>query len=350
MWQRQRLLHLREQVYDHIYQWFVRGWEQDPLVGCGGGDFLRPFMVALTAHTLIRDWEAESDPRVSDLRLLPSLRLAADWLGKNARMTSSDPAKCMKPTMWWAENDTTSPTCDLNLLIAPMYGFLYWLTGDEQYRAWGDELFNAGVEAGENLGNGKQFNQQYWWSVDYVNWRAQQIVATWLFDDDQSTPGVDERPLDRSGHGRDLTLEGGATFGAGYRGTALSLDGNALPGSTAYAWAAHHDTFNAFPLTVSIWMRTPPTSGTRGIVSKYLAGPNTGWTVALINDRVCAKYARDGLNYVPEATYARRACLLMTSGITSRMSWTRRVTLCTSTVCSRRARGRGWARRVPFRR
>ena len=63
------------------------------------------------------------------------------------------------------------PAPDLNLLIAPMYAWLYRQTGETKYRDQGDALFAGGVKKAY-LDGGKQFDQNYWWSFDYVRWRS----------------------------------------------------------------------------------------------------------------------------------------------------------------------------------
>jgi hypothetical protein len=138
------------QAYDHLEQWFDRfQWS---------GDELAPFMVGLTAHALIRDWEQTRDPR-----LIPALRRAADWLWAHAWLPS-------ERSMWYRSNDRFKGAPDLNLLVAPMYAFLYRQTGESAYRIAGDQLFEGGV-ALAGLDGPKQFNQQYWWSFDFVTWR-----------------------------------------------------------------------------------------------------------------------------------------------------------------------------------
>lgn len=138
------------QAYGHLDQWFVRfEWS---------GDDLAPFMVGLTAHALIRDWEHTGDPR-----LIPGLRRAADWLWTNAWVPRDR-------SMWYRGGDRRKGAPDLNLLIAPMYAFLYRHTGETTYRVAGDQLFEAGVALAW-LDGAKQFNQQYWWSFDFVKWR-----------------------------------------------------------------------------------------------------------------------------------------------------------------------------------
>jgi hypothetical protein len=49
---------------------------------------------------------------------------------------------------------------------------MYQQTGDTTYRDRGDQVFAGGVTRAY-LNNGKQFNQNYMWSFDYVKWRSQ---------------------------------------------------------------------------------------------------------------------------------------------------------------------------------
>jgi hypothetical protein len=166
----QRRIDFVNQAYDHMDQWFVRfawpgPWQQSPQET----QRLAPFMVGLTAQTLIRDWEETRDPR-----LIPALRRAADWLWTNAWVPAAE-------AMWYEFPDQERPCCqasapapDLNLLIAPIYAFLHSQTGEIQYHDRGDALFAGGVRHGWLGGtgiSGKQFNQNYSWSFDYVRWR-----------------------------------------------------------------------------------------------------------------------------------------------------------------------------------
>ena len=61
---------------------------------------------------------------------------------------------------------------DLNLLIAPAFAWMYQQTGDTTYRDRGDQIFAGGVKGAIST-DGKQFNQNYMWSFDYVKWRQQ---------------------------------------------------------------------------------------------------------------------------------------------------------------------------------
>jgi hypothetical protein len=151
----------------HLDMWF--GAKTDP--------YVQPFMVALAAEALIEHFEATQDARV-----LPALKQAAD---------------AMWATMWHAgtqafvyetgvENSSpfvsklppTSGAKDLNLLIAPLYGWLFRQTGDPKYRTQGDAIFTGGVNgASEWLYLGKQFSQNYRWSGKYLEWRGSGTVT-----------------------------------------------------------------------------------------------------------------------------------------------------------------------------
>jgi len=138
----------------HIDQWFVSQ----------SADYVRPFMVALTAEALI-----QYDRVHPDARVLPALVTAGDAIWSS----------CWRfPSMAFSYTDRvaadgsggTEPAPDLNLLIVPFYGWLYQKTGDLKWRDRGDLVFAGGVEQAY-LVNPKQFNQNYRWSFDYVRWR-----------------------------------------------------------------------------------------------------------------------------------------------------------------------------------
>ena len=154
---RQRRLALVDQAYGHLDQWFVQFAWQGPTPTLAQ---FSPFMVGITAQSLIRDWEETRDPR-----LIPSLKNAADWLWASAWI----PAE--RSMFYDALNGGTGPghgAPDLNLLIAPMYALLYRVTGEPKYRTQGDALFAGGVDLACSGCDGKHFDQNYWWSIDYV--------------------------------------------------------------------------------------------------------------------------------------------------------------------------------------
>ena len=140
---------LIEAQLGHFDQWFVSK----------NADYVQPFMVALSAEALIQYWEVSHDPRIP-----PLLQLAADQLWAQSWKASCN---CF---LYWNSATSTGPTADLNLLIAPLYGWVYQQTGAQIYRDEGDKIFNGGV-AGAWLDGGKQFSQNYRWSQKYVEWR-----------------------------------------------------------------------------------------------------------------------------------------------------------------------------------
>src|SRR5205085_8568150 len=85
---------------------------------------------------------------------------------------------------FWYENWVSDPSLpfpaqagapDLNLVIAPAFAWVYQRTGDVTYRDRGDAVFAGGV-LNAYLGRGKQFDQNYSWSFDYVKWRAAAVA------------------------------------------------------------------------------------------------------------------------------------------------------------------------------
>ncbi|MEI6845696.1 MAG: hypothetical protein WCK36_01450 [Candidatus Firestonebacteria bacterium] len=61
----------------------------------------------------------------------------------------------------------------LNLLIVPLYGWLWNVTGDNYFLNAGDLIWSDGVVYGPaEFFSGKQYSQNYRWSFDYVRWRS----------------------------------------------------------------------------------------------------------------------------------------------------------------------------------
>jgi len=137
----------------HIDQWFVS--QTAP--------YVQPFIVGLTGEALIRYQARTGDPRV-----LPALRTAADGLWRNL-WRPADRAFLYIDRAVPEEGGQASvhPAPDLNLLIAPMYDWVYRQTGDPFYRQSAEEIFAGGVQ-NAHLGAHRQFNQNYRWSFDMV--------------------------------------------------------------------------------------------------------------------------------------------------------------------------------------
>ena len=172
---RPRLALLINQSLGHFDQWFVSQTYADT----------KPFIVGLSAQALIRYWE-----KTGDNRILPKIRLAADSLWNDYWVVDSEAFIYEKaPSNVPGEGRTPAP--DLNLLIAPLYAWLYHQTGNTIYQIRGDAIFAGGVRYAY-LGGGKQFDQNYRWSDEFVRWRtlppmANPVNRTGDFDGDGRT-------------------------------------------------------------------------------------------------------------------------------------------------------------------
>lgn len=167
---RARLADLVNQALGHIDQWFISKSYRcsatcDP-IDAAGKYYIQPFMVGLTSEALIR-----YHGRTGDVRVLPAIRTALDAIW-NLAWQSGDGS-------FWYDNWVADPSIafpaksgspDLDLLIAPAFAWLYTQTGDTKYRDRGDQIFAGGV-AKAYLDGGKQFDQNYMWSFDYLTWR-----------------------------------------------------------------------------------------------------------------------------------------------------------------------------------
>lgn len=123
--------------------------------------YRQPFMVSLGAEALIQ----YNRDVAKDAEVLPLLQAAASALwSKDWDFVSKSFKYYQNAGASW------EPSLDLNLLIVPMYGWLYKQTGDSTWRLMGDQIFEYGVN-GAWLVGGKQFNQNYRSSFNYVEWR-----------------------------------------------------------------------------------------------------------------------------------------------------------------------------------
>jgi hypothetical protein len=100
---------------------------------------------------------------------LPALQTGADWIWTNMWVDADDsfvyehfPANPLP--------DTGDGAPDLNMIILPVWGWIYKQTGDDTYITQGDQIFEGGVNFAW-LDQGKQFVENYRWSMDYLEWR-----------------------------------------------------------------------------------------------------------------------------------------------------------------------------------
>ncbi len=148
---RARLDALMEQALGHCTQWFTQGYE--------GAEGMKPFMFGLTAEALIYYYTyVNQDPRI-----ITQLQLGAEWIWNNSWVSGDE-------SFYYSSFNPSSGSPDLNMLIAPLYSWLYLQTGDTMYRDQGDQVFAGGVRHAY-LGGSKQFNQNYHWSFDYIKYR-----------------------------------------------------------------------------------------------------------------------------------------------------------------------------------
>lgn len=150
---RARLPVLVGHAFGHLDSWF----------GSRTAPYVRPFMVALTAEALIRYHERYSDPRT-----VPALVGAADAMWERMWLPQ---AHAFMYTDRVVPSGGQEPSPDLNLLIAPLYGWLYAQTGEARFAERGDAIFGGGVR-GAYLSSPKQFNQNYRWSMRFLEWRG----------------------------------------------------------------------------------------------------------------------------------------------------------------------------------
>ena len=138
------------------------------------------FMTGLQAEALIK-YYIETGSR--DVRILPAVEQLAKCVALGWGGVVDDPYAfpyaSAHATYGFTNHGGSNEV--LNSLIAPMYAWLYMMTGDSAYLLIGDTVFQYGVTMPTSggakgtigwVGNGgKQFSQSYRWSFDYVNWR-----------------------------------------------------------------------------------------------------------------------------------------------------------------------------------
>lgn len=135
--------------------------------------YIQPFMAALSASALI---EYETQHPGVDVAVPALVKGLADFLWTNTWQstpkkfqychTRSDGSHCL------VGDDGEAYSVDLNLLIAPMYAWLYKEGYGQTYADRFDEIFISGV-TGASLGfQGKGFSQNYKESFKALEWRG----------------------------------------------------------------------------------------------------------------------------------------------------------------------------------
>ncbi|MFM1918853.1 MAG: hypothetical protein RLZZ303_487 [Candidatus Hydrogenedentota bacterium] len=172
---RERTKLLVAQALGHIDQWC----SDKP------NNVVPSFMTGLTMEALIQWHEKTKDPRVP-----PALRRMTDWLWENNwvpearafKYYSVDTTSVSKGGKFpddhsYANHGGPKPVPDLNMFIGPVFAWLYHQEGRTVDRERADQCL-AGAVDGKPDGNqaawldgGKQFNQVYTWSFDFMKWR-----------------------------------------------------------------------------------------------------------------------------------------------------------------------------------
>ncbi|MCF6306363.1 MAG: T9SS type A sorting domain-containing protein [Flavobacteriaceae bacterium] len=196
--QQEALAHYVTMSMRHLDEWITETYV-DPI------HRLAPFMVALTAEALIEfyEWEIENGRDPSVLFTHPSVLYnptrtiteALTEVAHHMRYTATVESGINIGKLMWVDDmggsnpnwndeggsgysalryesiNNANPAPVLNMLIAPLYAWVFKQTTDIDYINIGDKLWEAGV-ATTNIGwNTKIYNQNYRWSFDYVKWR-----------------------------------------------------------------------------------------------------------------------------------------------------------------------------------
>ena len=324
----------------YIDQWFGSKSFRCPSIcdpaAAAGQYYIQPFMVGLTAEALIMWFD-----KTGDTRVVPAIKMAMDWLWANAWVAGDQ--------SFWYENWVPTPATpfparpgapDLNLLIAPAFAWLYAQTGDTTYRDRGDQIFAGGV-VNAFLGNGKQFDQNYKWSFEYVRLRTAGTTPP------PPVPSVDTTPpaVSVTAPAAGATVSGTVSVTAtasdnvGVAGVQFMLDGNTLGAEVTVApykvsWNTTSVTPGAHTLTavardaagnrttsaaVAVTAVSPPTVS--------ITAPTTGATVASTvavtanaSDAVGVagvQFKMDGTNLGAEVTAAPYSMTWTTTGTTN---------------------------------
>lgn len=136
--------------------------------GKGKGMPCQPFFFGLAMQTLIDYYDFVADPRIPQ-----SLMGTCAWLWENAVDARSGYVLYDVWSEGGVNHDNEKAYTGLNPLMYNGWGFLYNLTGDNQWRRQGDILFEHQFADGAYSWSPKQFAQTYRRSTDYVTrWRA----------------------------------------------------------------------------------------------------------------------------------------------------------------------------------
>jgi hypothetical protein len=153
----------------------------DEWVTTGHAPYIQPFYTGLWAQSLIDCYESPQCVGYQDKRIPKAIKTVADYLWTNAWNLSLYPNAFYYNSANYAAGLPASAGSDnrqLNHFIAPMYAWLFSITGDSTYQVRGDTIFqNAILLDPVNGGCGETnghfpFGECYRFSFDYVKWRS----------------------------------------------------------------------------------------------------------------------------------------------------------------------------------
>lgn len=155
-------------------------------------DYFRPFMGALTARALIHYFQYYN----ADSAIVTALGTMADYMHTTCWNATAASWTYTDRDVGSTDPVDRNPQPDLNLLIVPYLGWLWWRTGDPKWLTRGDAAFDGGVSfydfysgvgywnRGAYLGgtsmasvNGKHVCQNFTWSSEYLDYRLRTPVG-----------------------------------------------------------------------------------------------------------------------------------------------------------------------------
>lgn len=165
--------------------------------------YFRPFMGALTAHALIEHytWIGADAATITRLADLADYAWASCWKATAGAWGQANSFLYTDRTGFDPQDAFVAP--DLNNLISPWWGWLYYIGAGAGYRTDGDLIFQGGIPvytgathtSGSYIGprnstqypSGKQYFQQLFWGPQYITWAEAGTGAGTAYT--SSTPG-----------------------------------------------------------------------------------------------------------------------------------------------------------------
>jgi hypothetical protein len=135
--------------------------------------FNEPFMLGLVMRPLIRWYMISHDQRIPVVVKLALDKIWNSWYDRRAHHFYYNPEP---PGQRCAEGCQKWTSTKLNNLVSPAYAWYWRLTGDEETRARGDDLFSHVYDQGYPY-SAKEWSQGFYWSWDFVDWREGKKAA-----------------------------------------------------------------------------------------------------------------------------------------------------------------------------